>query len=260
MFSSSILAVSDVEFKSLINNIHNKEFAPVEKFLESNRSRLSRDPEYYVVLLNYVLTKGRDSRVVIGKGPARDKEFELRDKDSGEPIGFLGERSFYNTELILDGINRTRSALKHFNSRLDIHFGIVHAAESIKKWDIVADQIVDMLKTSRKIDNKWIWGPINSMEGDPREFMIQNILPRSYNLFRQETPETDKALVKISRAMIEYYPDIIYGYANLGVYYLATKKYNLAEKYFRKALEIDPNDKIVLGNMEKLKSARAKNQ
>jgi Flp pilus assembly protein TadD len=56
--------------------------------------------------------------------------------------------------------------------------------------------------------------------------------------------------------MIKYYPKVIYGYSNLGVIYLATGKYDLAEKYIKKALAINPGDPIVRGNLEILKQRK----
>jgi Tfp pilus assembly protein PilF len=56
--------------------------------------------------------------------------------------------------------------------------------------------------------------------------------------------------------MIKEYPDVIYGYANLGVLYLANNKFDLAEKYLNQALTIDPNDEIVLGTLSILKERR----
>lgn len=51
---------------------------------------------------------------------------------------------------MIDGIKRTQKALPSFESRLDIHFGIVIVAETIKKWDIVGSQLENMLKISKK--------------------------------------------------------------------------------------------------------------
>jgi tetratricopeptide (TPR) repeat protein len=255
-WSLLVFAVNDIEFENLMSSIGRKDYAYVEEFLESNKSTLNQDPEYYVILLNYVISKGDKSGIVVAKGSPKPGDLELLEKDTGEVVGFIGSRGGYDEDLIVDGITQTQSALKFFRYRLDIHFGIVSVAERIQRWDIVGEQLVKVLETSKEIKNKWTWGSINSMEGDPEEFMIQNILPRTSVLFRADNPTADEALMNVSQAMIEYYPDKIYGYANLGVLYLARKKYDLAENYFKQALKIDPNDQIVLGNLETLKKTR----
>lgn len=88
----------------------------------------------------------------------------------------------------------------------------------------------------KKINNEWTWGTVNSIDGDPEEFLIQNILNKTAMLFRTETNEADNALEKVSRAMIKYYPNKIYGYANLGTLFHAIKDYQQSEKYYKKAL------------------------
>lgn len=251
--SSVAFAVDKAQFDDLMKQIHDKNFTPVEKFLELNKTKLSQDPEYYVVLLNYVLTKGDKSVLVVSPGKPKPDDLEVHDKDSGKVVGFIGNRGGYDEKLIVDGITKTQKALKSFNSRLDIHFGIVAIAEKIKRWDIVGNQLVQILKVSKEINNNWLWGPINSMDGNPRNFMIQNIVSRTAELFETSTPVSDEAFRKVSEALTQFYPKEIYGYANLGLYYATKNRYDLAEQYFKKALKIDPNDKIVLGNMKRLK-------
>jgi len=256
LYPAIAFSLDEAKFQNLIASIRNKEYGPVKKFLNDNKQKLSRDPEYYVILLNYVSFKGHESLNVIAAGTPTEGDLELRDVDNGEVIGFVGSRERYDEALIVDGIKRTQTAQKYFRSRLDIYFGIVGIAERIQRWDIVGEELVAILETSRKIDNKWTWGSINSMEGDPEEFMIQNILPRTYSLFHAETPEADEVLMKVSQAMIMHYPKKIYGYANLGALYLAKNDYDSAEKYFRQALNVDPKDEVVLANLEELKRLR----
>jgi hypothetical protein len=249
-----VLALSGGEFQALMSDIQSKNYAPVESFLKLNHDTMKKDPEYFVVLLNYVLSKGYESSLTVAKGTPRAGDLELRDKDTGEIAGFIGSRPDEN--LILDGISQTQAALKYFKSRLDIHFGIVAAVERIMRWDIVGDQLVTMLETSKEINNQWIWGPVGSMSGKPKEFMIQNILPRTASLFRVDSEIADRAFIKVSQKLIDIYPDLIYGYANLGALYLAKKEYSLAEKYLKQASQIDPNDEIVRGNLKRLRDER----
>jgi len=200
--------------------------------------------------------KGDRSGVVVAKGKPSSGDLELRDQDTGEVVGFVGSREAYDDALMIDGIRRTQKAIKEFNSRLDIHFGIIAVAERIKRWDIVGEQVVTILETSTDIHNKWKWGPVSSMEGNPEEFMIQNILPRANALFRADTPIADEALIKISNSMIKHYPNTIYGYSNLGALYSVKREFALAEKYLKQALKINPNDQIVLNNLKRLESLR----
>jgi len=259
-FPSISLSLDKNVFDDLMSKIRSKEYAPVEKFIDSSKETLSKDPEYYVLLLNYVLQKGKSEGIVVAKGEAKQGELELRDPNTDEPVGFMGSRFSYDEDLIVSGIEQTQRALKHFNNRLDIHFGIVTIAENINRLDIVGKQLVSILEVSKDIDSKWTWGSINSMDGDPKDFMIQNVLSRISKMFYAETAVADESSIKVCKALIEHYPDKIYGYATLGTIYMANKKLNLAKKYYDKALKIDPDDEIVIANMERLNELMKKQE
>jgi Flp pilus assembly protein TadD len=86
--------------------------------------------------------------------------------------------------------------------------------------------------------------------------MLDNVQSRIQQFFRAEDEIADKMLIKPSDAMVQYSPDVIYGYSNLGVIYLATGKHAPAEKHINQALAIDPNDPIVKGNLKTLKERK----
>lgn len=254
---STSFAMTPASFKNLMSQIRAEKYEKVEKFLNSEKESLKKDPEYFVVLLNFVLSKGYQSGLVIAKGEPQPGDFSVQSKD-GEAVGFMGKREGYDAKLIADGISRTESSLQHFKSRLDIRFGIVTAAERIKRWDAVSRQLVETLKVSREIKNKWTWGPVGSMDGNPKEFMIENVLSRTSSLFHQETDSADQALTDISEALIQYYPELPYGYSNLGTLYLTKKEFSRAEKYLLQAQKVAPQDEIVQNSLAKLKEMRGR--
>jgi tetratricopeptide (TPR) repeat protein len=197
--------------------------------------------------------KGIRTNLVIGQGEPKAGDIPLSSMETGKVEGFIGGRPQIDEPLIVDGIKRTQNALRHFQDRLDIHFGIVAIAERIERWDIVGDQIISILIVSKQNNNQWIWGPINSMSGDPKEFMIDNIMGRTAAMFESNTDVGEQAFLKVSQQLIDSYPDLIYGYANLGVLYLSRKQYDLARTYLLKAQKIDPSDRIVQANLKRLR-------
>lgn len=256
LLAFSAQAMEKATFEKLMSEVKKNNFTDAEKYLDEYEQASARDPEYFVLLLNYVVAKGESSQLVISSGEPAEGDLALKSMETGKVEGFLGERVQQDKKFIIDGIRKTQANLKYFPDRLDIHFGIVAIAERIKEKQIIGEQIVRMLKTSRKINNQWQWGPIGSMEGDPQEFMIQNILPRTSRLFREENKIADEQFIKISKALIKYYPETVYGYANLGAMSMANKQYDKAEKYYKQALKLDKNDKVVLGNLEYLKQLK----
>lgn len=255
----SIASAMDVEiFQDMFGKINAKDFDAIEEFLDKNRVKYVKDPEYYVLLLNYSFAKGGQEQALIAKGKPKRGDVEwytdLRHKESGEEAFITS--TFKDVGLILKGITETQEALSFFNNRLDIHFGIVHIASLIKHWDTVGMQLVEILKVSKVNNNEWEWGLINSMNGDPREFMLENVQIRLKQLFNVRSQKANNALISVSEIMIKEYPDVIYGYSNLGALYLLNNKYELAEKYLNQAIAIDPEDKIVKGNLDQLEKRR----
>ena len=162
----------------------------------------------------------------------------------------------YDEKFILATISRIKIALKNFSNRLDIRIGLVVAAERINNWKIEGEQLVNILKVSVEIDNKWTWGTISSIEGDPKTFMLDTVQNKLNALFNAEDEKADLSFISTSEALIKYYPKNIYGYSNLGVIYLAKKDYDKAKKYLQKALEIDGKDEVVLGNLKMLENQK----
>ena len=239
--SYSASALEQDEFNYLLDNLKQKNFDVVEAYLEEERATATTDPDYTVLLLNYSFNKARTTHFTTGLGEAKEGDFELTSLDGNNTKGFLREVVSFDEVTILESLRIAQDNLKFFPNQLDIHFGIASIAQNIGEHSVMADQLINMLKTSKEIDNKWQWGKVGSMEGDPEEFMIQGLLPRTAMLFRLESEEGDRLLINVSEALIQYYPNKVYGYANLGSLYGATKKYDEAREYYLETLEIHLN-------------------
>lgn len=224
----------------------------VGEFLEDNSEALADDPDYYVILLNYAAASSQMLAIgTQGDNPA----FELTDKDTGEVIGYIGSHT--NTAPVVEAIERTVKAQPSFRNRLDIHFGMISIASNLKMWREAGERMVQLLRESRAINNKWIWGPVNREGGgQSQDFLIQNILAHCHTLFNAQDPDADRAFEQVARALIEFYPELIYGYANMGIVHMLKRDLDTAEDYLQKALKIDPSDKIVQGNLQWIRENR----
>jgi len=158
-------SLEDSEFKFLIDNIKQNKFDVVEAYLAEERATATTDPDYTVLLLNYSFSKARTTHFTTGLGEAKEGDYELTSLDGNNTKGFLREVVSFDEVSILESLHIAQDNLKFFPNQLDIHFGIASIAQNIGEHSVMADQLISMLKTSKEIDNKWLWGKVGSMEG-----------------------------------------------------------------------------------------------
>ena len=249
-------AMQDQIFQEVMRKVNSGDSAAVEAFLEKNRATYKRDPEYYVILLNYSISKQTENQTLIGKEEPVKIDPSPQNDATARKEGSLKEREASADTLVARSIRETREALPNFRDRLDIHLGIAHIAFKFRQWQSLGQQLLEIMEVSRTIDNKWRWGLVSSMSGNPREFMLDNVQSKINDLFQLDSEEADRVVEKVSLAMIKYYPSAIYGYSDLGTLYAAQKKYDLAEKYLNQAIALNPKDEIVKHNLELLKAKR----
>lgn len=255
---SSLFAMDEALFDSLYRKIEANQTTEVEEFLSQKYKTYKEDSEYYVLLLNYLIKKNVQRKPIIVQGNPAEYQVPLTDS-TGKIVGYIGEKTIIaDPGTVQQSLIQTKEALQYFPDRLDIYFGLVTVSKMTENWDIAGQTLVQMLKHSKKNNNKWVWGPLNTMNGSPQKFMIDNIVSHCAGLFRAEKPKADSAFISISQALITYYPEHIYGYANLGTFYTVQKKYTKAEEYYAKALTIDSTDTVVKANLEMLQNMKEK--
>jgi len=246
-------ALEQTHFDSLLSDLQAEKYEPVSIFLEKNSKLAKTDPDYTVLLLNHAFLANQKSQLIVAQGQAQEGDYELTKVDEPNIKGFMREHISFDKEAVIDVIRQAQDNLQSFPEYLDIQLGIAAVASRMGEWQIATEQLINLLKVSREIDNNWTWGKVGGMADDtPEEFMIQSVLPYSSKLFRLETPETDQMLVQLSEALVQYYPKRVYGYANLGSFYAVTGKKDKAREYYQKALEINPNDEVVRANLDRL--------
>lgn len=257
--STPLMAMDKKEVEQKIDEIKSGELENVEKFLLQNQEKLKRDPEYYVILLNYSWKKGQDiEKISISPINSITRKsssyYPLLDLKSKKPLALMEVETdkSQRDKIFLEGINRTQAALPNFPDRLDIHFGIISMAQRTKNWNLLESQLIEVLKISKQIDNQWKWGFIGYFKGEPKDFMLDNVQSNLNELFSVESPSTDESIIQVSKLLVEMYPESVYGYTNLGVIYSLKAEYDLAQSNLNKAKLIAPNDPVVLNALERL--------
>jgi hypothetical protein len=103
--------------------------------------------------LNYHFGKGRTVRTIVAQGEAQPDDLELTKQNDPSIKGLFRDEVSLNKISILKAIRTAQNNLKSFPNQLDINFGIITVGQNIGEYSIMPEQLIQMLKTSKEIDN-----------------------------------------------------------------------------------------------------------
>lgn len=216
-----------------------------EQFLEKNSKRFEQDPDFWIAYANVAWNRNQGIR--IEQGEAKPGDFSIKPAEGdgvegritkGEPSGEDIDESIQHLDRALklapDRIDiwRGRLDLLHWNKRSDQflaeadRFGAVAAARKkpfLQKTGKAVEESADATGTSAL-----------------HSFVITH--------FRAETKEDDAMIQKVATLIVKHFPDSVYGYNDLALYYDLTKQPKLVLQNLGKAWEIAPHDPIVAMN------------
>lgn len=224
LLASNSFAISEDAFKATIGLIQNKQFGEAFGKIEQVRQAEPNDPEYYVLAVNY---------------------YYMKSISDGDSTGF-------NRDTLNLGISILKQGLNNHPNRLDMYVGIIAIFEAAGMLDEMTQFILTMLdKNNSRIDS-WSWYFSKPYEGDSRQFIQNNVQSRMANLLQIGTPHTDSLSATIAQAQINYFPESVYGFANMGTLYMMQKNPDKGLTYFLDALKVSPNDGIVISNIARV--------
>ena len=146
-------------------------------------------------------------------------------------------------------------AIRLFPDRLDLRFGKTYFLGQIKQWQPFADEIIQTLDHSDRINHRWQFPNLN---GGGRELMLEGIQDYLYTL-ADEIDNTDKptpddtAIVlhmrRIAHRAAQLFPSDITILKHLAYTHIALADYDNALRHLLRAEKIDPNDPDVLDRL-----------
>jgi len=207
------------------------------------------NPEMFIAYFNYFIHRKRFSGVSIDKErKGEGSTLEITDPQSGEIVGYMNESTQYDIEDVLTAVEYLDRGINIAPNRLDMHFGKIHILNEIGYYKMAGSGLFDTLVISKKINNNWLWADNEELEDGESVFVYS--IQDYYSLWLNAATEESFAQAKLcAEKQIELYPEYIYAYNILAVYYSMNKQLQEALKYFLQAEVIDPNDCIVLLNI-----------
>jgi tetratricopeptide (TPR) repeat protein len=252
LVATATQAIDKKDYERYIGMIDDKKLDQIKPVIDSLEAHHQDDPETYVLIINYYLKKGMHEVLVVESGlPDSGMEtMVLKDPKSGKDVGYMGSRMEIDTSFVIKGVDKLYNGTLKHPDRMDLWFGQATVSKMIGYVAGVERALTGVLKQSKKNNNRWTWGFENIEKGNTtKEFMLENLQAYTSYLFNVRNKDADSALVRISELLIKFYPDLIYGYNNIGIIKNMQGKYAEAQKYLDKALEIDPKDLLVLSNI-----------
>lgn len=207
------------------------------------------NPELYIAYFNFYINRSRFSGVsIVEEKSGSGAVLELLDPETGDIAGYIQDTVQYSNEDIARAIEYLDRGLNCAPDRLDMYFGKIHILNEVELYERAGSTLLFAIEFSKQINNRWLWAGGEYIENGEAVFLesIQDY----YGLWlEEETEETFEQVKRCTEKQIELYPDNIFAYNVLAVYYLLKGQYMESLHIFLGAERIDKNDCIVLANI-----------
>lgn len=217
----------------------------LDKFLKNWEKENNTNPQLYVAYFNFFLQQVMKDVTVVFKKPKYNF--------INICIENVDEKSYIYDDILIDSKSKCfNSAIKYINigiklhpNRLDMRFGKIYAFIKARKYDNATNEIIKTIQQSNKNNNEWFWNNGEKLEKSP-DFMLNIIQEYIIEILNSPHKKAETYVKKISEIILKYYPKNVVSIVNLG---LITKTNNDALVLYKRALEIAPNDPIILANI-----------
>ena len=203
------------------------------------------DAEYFVAEFNYHVNLAYNEVMGILPDPPQGEAFAITDS-TGEVVGYMGSYISWDTVHSESAVEVIRQGIAAHPDRLDMHFGYIHFLGQSKLWEDFAVGIEAVLAQDAANNHQWLWSnnePFNESDF-PGFFQDYQV-----TLFNEQDPSLFPYNIRISNAVLKYYPEDIPSITNLGVIAYYQEDLESATTHFQQALDLDPSDMIVVFNL-----------
>lgn len=248
LIGSQLQAQSFSEKYSALKN--KKDSEAQEKLLREWESADNNDPELYVAYFNFLLNQSRDEvlRIDGSTEAPNSPALVLKEPEKDETVGHIYSDITYEPNLLKQALSYLDRGINKFPNRLDMRFGKTYMLAETKDYEAMTAEVLKVIEYSNQINNQWLW-KANQQHQDAKKMMLDAIQDYQVKLFDAQSIGLLNNIRKIADAVLKYYPDHIESLSNFSVTYLIEEKYDEALKYMLQAEKVNPQDKIILGNI-----------
>jgi len=221
--------------------------AQIEPLLKEWREKRPNDPDAWVSSANYYFNQRRIN--ISTKKPAKG-DFPLNNLETGEPAGSISLES--DKGAIKRATALLQEATKKFPDRVDIWCGLAFLQQESGNFDAELATLKNMIAYTHDHLAQLQWLKGEKLPDPPDQFLAEKI--HSYGMFyeKKENPEDDKRFFKIAMLATESFPNIPYGFNDVGMFYSISGEPTKAREWLEKANRIAPNDTLILMNLGRI--------
>ncbi len=234
------------DFKKDYQQLRNKDADEkvLLKQLEKWQKAKPSDPEMFVAFSNFYFSKSQKEMVRLDKSPGKEEHLELTDS-LGNKAGYMYSEITFTDSLVKKAYNFLEEALAANPKRLDIYFGQIYLQEQTQQYKDESRLIIQIINKFSAAQAGWLWTDNKPCEDMP-EFFINTIYKYCTNYFNAEQ---DEEVIAVANIMMEKFSSDIRFYSMAGSSKAGQVKYEEATFYYKKALDINAKDIVVLHNL-----------
>lgn len=211
------------------------------------------DPDFYVVASNYYLLKAREEKIVLSPEAPEVGNQSLIIKSPDNPdevVGYFYGEMDYNPVWMQKIYDVLEEGTSRFPDRIDLWFGLVKTYEEAKDFDGAISTLERVLDRARLNGEHWL----GSQNEPAKENMMTETLQQYFSEFI-EGGATNVQLMKLVDSVLDYNPHSVYFLSDKSALLSLDWQFDEAIQYARQALEQDPEDMLVAGNLAYLYSS-----
>lgn len=250
LFVGSIGAWAQNWEDQFIAAFHQQDSLAQRQVLQQWEKAQPNNAELMTMYYNYYMQRARREIVQVFSTPPDGEALELRN-EKGELSGYMGSEIFYEKAQTQQAIAWLDRALQSYPNRLDIRFGKIYALGLIEDWQPFTTAILEAIAHGKKINHHWLWKN-NEAVDEAADFFAGSIQDYQVDLFNTQDDELLNNVRTIARQLLEQFPNHIESLSNIVVSYMYEKKYEQALPYLERAIQVDPEDAILVNNMAEL--------
>lgn len=228
------------EFYQLLSD---KKYSAADSVLTSWTATNPKDAELIPARFNYYLNKSRDEIVVLYEDSIVPGGYVLNDSIDN-PVGSISSEINWDDNLYNKAIEEIEAGIKAYPERLDFRFGLAKALEMRELYDKEELVLSDVLSRCSEPGALWRWTD-NEIVTD-KNMIPDTILDYCSVMFNANA---DEQLQSLCKKYLEVFPDDFKIMNLLGGSYTSTGHVKEALSTFEKAMNISPNDPILMLNI-----------